>query len=89
MDPATALSSFLPRAKRGGDGDSVFADREAVEGELAAAERPPPPLRGISPTLRAGEESDAVAGETLTALFNFSGFRHGAVSWTSKTAAER
>jgi probable rRNA maturation factor len=39
----TRDASFLPRAKRGG-------------GSICVAEMPPPPLRGTSPTLRAGEE---------------------------------
>jgi tRNA (guanine-N7-)-methyltransferase len=32
------------------------ADREAVEGAILSGDRPPPPLRGTSTTLRAGEE---------------------------------
>ncbi len=42
--------TFLPRASAG------EGDREAVEGASPSAGRPPPPLRGTSPTLRAGEE---------------------------------
>jgi protein ImuA len=48
-DPIT----FLPRACVG------EGDREAVEGGLRAAERPPPPLRGTSPALGGGGKERA------------------------------
>ena len=47
---ALAHVSFLPHAKRGGGGP------RSGGGGTRAAELPPPPLRGTSPTLRAGEE---------------------------------
>ncbi len=50
-----ARLAFLPRVHAG------EGDREAVERATLSVGRPPPPLRGTSPTLRAGDESGARA----------------------------
>jgi NADH-quinone oxidoreductase subunit M len=52
--------AFLPRVHAG------EGDREAVEGATLPTGRPPPPLRGTSRTLRAGEENKGRATDRVT-----------------------